>query len=289
MVNLFQGKTNNMGTNKVNHLYKFASLESAKRIIIEGKLKFTNPTDFNDPFDCNIERLTFDLSKTDEEFKIYEKRIREKAQTQHGEKIKELNWAELYERVQIEKIKRAKICCFSTTNDHRLLWSHYGDKHLGACLIFDNTVGERFKDEKKLKLGIEGLVQYKEFQKINFCESRINALTHLFCVKGRDWEYEKEYRMITLDTDKEYIDFEPNFLKGIIFGMKVSNRQIETFKKNVANVSDTMQFKVALKKNESLEIFNWDLSSELFSKDIRVIGLSTDPLIKGLFERLGSE
>ncbi|WP_018612997.1 DUF2971 domain-containing protein [Segetibacter koreensis] len=280
-----------METNRIKRLYKFASLDSAKRIIIGGKLKFTKPFDFNDPFDCNIERLTFDVSKTDEEFKIYEKRIREKARAEHGDRIKELNWAELYKRVQIGKIKRSKICSFSTINDHPLLWSHYGDKHLGACLIFDNTVaiGERFKDEKKFKLGIEGLVEYKKFKKVNFCESRINALAHLFCVKGRDWEYEKEYRMITFDLDNEYIDFEPNFLKGIIFGMKVTNREIEAFKKDVASVSNAMEFKVAVKKDESLKIINWDCPGELFSKETRVIGLSTDPLIKGLFERLGSE
>lgn len=215
-----------METKKNKWLYKFSSLESAEKIIIAGKLKFTNPKEFNDPFDCNMDRIKFDLSKTNKEFRIYDKRLKEQAYSIHGDKLEGFNWSKLYEEGQLARIKNSKICCFSTVNDHPLLWSHYGEKHKGACLIFDNSVDKRLKNEEKIRIGMEGLVEYKGFQKVNFCESRKNALANLFFVKGKDWKYEQEYRMITLDPCDEYVDFLPSFLTGIIFGMKVTNIEI---------------------------------------------------------------
>jgi hypothetical protein len=275
-----------METNKASLLYKFASLESAKKIILGQKLKFTNPFDFNDPFDCNIDRLTFDLSDTDEEFEIYHKSIKEEVQVKFGNRTNEANWAEVYKNVQIQKISKSKICSFSTTNDHPLLWSHYGDKHLGACLVFDNSIAERFKDEKMLKIGIEGPVQYKDFKKVNYCKGRMQAMIQLFTVKRLDWDYEKEYRIIALDLDKEFLDFERTFLKGIIFGMKVKNHEIEAFKNDVAKVSSKLEFNVAIKNNECLHILNWDFDTSVLAKKVKVMALSADPRIEGLFERL---
>jgi len=271
-----------------NKIYKFTSLEVAKAIIIGQKLKFTNPFDFNDPFDCNIDRLTFDLSKTDEEFKQYQNRMYDNAQATHGEKVKNIDWIKIYRNTQIKKIKESKICCFSSINDHPLLWAHYGDKHLGACLIFDNALAKRFINEENLKLGIEGPVDYKQFEQVNYCESRLNGLQHLFGVKGLDWAYEKEFRIIGFNIIEDLVEFEPNFLKGIIFGMKVSNSAIEAFKKDIKKTSLNIEFKLALKNNESLDIIDWDFAMS-FNKQIKVSALSNDPRIRGLFERLNSE
>lgn len=50
-------------TEKLNHdIYKFCSFEIAELIVSSRMLKFNNPKNFNDPFDCNIDLLQFDFS-----------------------------------------------------------------------------------------------------------------------------------------------------------------------------------------------------------------------------------
>ena len=50
-------------TAKLNHdVYKFCSFEIAELIVSSKMLKFNNPSNFNDPFDSNIDLLQFDFS-----------------------------------------------------------------------------------------------------------------------------------------------------------------------------------------------------------------------------------
>jgi hypothetical protein len=50
------------------YIYKYTSIETALLIIRSSKLKFSKPSEFNDPFDCN---LTIDTNNTEEEINNY--------------------------------------------------------------------------------------------------------------------------------------------------------------------------------------------------------------------------
>ena len=43
-------------------IYKFVSIESAKKIIEFQSLKFSQPYEFNDPFDCDIDLVDFEFN-----------------------------------------------------------------------------------------------------------------------------------------------------------------------------------------------------------------------------------
>ena len=50
------------------YFYKYTSLDSLKLILKNSTLKFSKPSEFNDPFDCNI---TIDTVNTIEEIESY--------------------------------------------------------------------------------------------------------------------------------------------------------------------------------------------------------------------------
>ena len=126
----------------------------------------------------------------------------------------------------------AVMTCFSETNDNTLMWSHYAQNHEGFCVAYD---------VKKLKKDPYGLVKHlfpviydgkrpvhrnldslvrshaelKEAIKGNICyegEEPLDDVLPLFLVKGLDWKYEKEWRIIY--TQKQLYDIDEDILYG---------------------------------------------------------------------------
>ncbi|MEJ7780908.1 MAG: DUF2971 domain-containing protein [Daejeonella sp.] len=174
-----------------------------------------------------------------------------------GDRVDGVDWNTIYKKLQLKRIATSKICCFSLVNNHPLLWAHYADKHRGVCLVFNNTIRPRLKNNFEEFLKIDGRVMYQSFTKLNYCTDIIEGLIHLFAVKGKDWKYEKEHRYILYDCNTDYFDFAPGFLTGVIFGMKVRNKEIHSFQKEVKQLGLNLTFEKAFKENESLSIKNF--------------------------------
>lgn len=110
------------------------------------------------------------------------------------------------------------VCCFSTTYDSPLLWSHYGDQHRGLCIGYN--LDRRPKPEP---------------HRVVYCDSRsvptsllTRALVHedqmakeeldrnMLLRKARGWGYEKEWRLIGAQGDQD----SPLLLKEVTFGLR---------------------------------------------------------------------
>lgn len=140
--------------------YKYQSLEEKtdkggkkRNYTIESlsknQLYFSDPTEFNDPFDCKV---YFDDKGTKEQWiqwHINNKFSREEA----IDRINKYFEAEddlIYPRVNKEfhtQVRRSlhgdlkkkglkRVCCFSGTCRSILMWSHYANSHQGICLRF---------------------------------------------------------------------------------------------------------------------------------------------------------
>ena len=129
----------------------------------------------------------------------------------------------------IEILKNIRIACFSTSPLSTLMYSHYTDKHKGICIEYDfsdfdteNTSLLEVKYKEELK------IDSKIFQIMMKSDNDINeeiSFLDLFRTKHLNWEYEKEYRVITYDVDKIYRP-----IKAIYLGKDISDSDIKLIK-----------------------------------------------------------
>jgi len=233
-----------------NHkiLFKFFKIdEDLISSLKENYLWFSDPSKFNDPYDLNID---YDFSCDEIIFREYLIKTHSDVNDESliEKRISEfkLNPEEYFEKVKkiISKhiLSNFGVCCFSKCEKNLLMWSHYAFKHTGICLGFKPT-----NDEKAFNFPIN--VEYPpEYPKINYFQNKIKkqVSTVQFCLatKSKDWEYEKEIRVIKeRDANANYrgkVTFNKSALVEVIFGYKTSNEDklliIEIIKKFGYNV-----------------------------------------------------
>lgn len=216
--------------NLEDDIFKYCSLDIGELIISSQLLKFNNPKFFNDPFDCDIDLLKFDLSDISEqvngELQLLKNNLKRNLGPSYINDIDELNnqnYQEFYKQAQIDKVNRSSICCFSKTYNNTTMWSHYGNNHTGVCLAFDPYSKNPFIHRKPMT---KGPVDYPDNYKIvNYLKSKEDGIKNLFFSKSKDWKYENEYRYISFE-EHGLFKFEPAFLSGVIFGQRTKAEQI---------------------------------------------------------------
>jgi hypothetical protein len=95
--------------------------------------------------------------------------------------------------------KKTLVSCFSEINDSIVMWSHYADKHRGFCIEYD------FKSlpliNKTSVLLYPVVYQSELFDITDYIKSEKNSLSILLGIraaitKSKEWEYEREWRLI---------------------------------------------------------------------------------------------
>ena len=191
-------------------------------ILINNTLQFSNPKVFNDPFDCNEKLLRIECSQ-----ELLTKTLAESTKGLSRQQRREIkrkyeNPKETQEAIKKEKNKY-KLACFSESNNEILMWSHYADKHLGICIGFNFP---HKYDEKFILCPVKYL---NELKPIDGSTDVFRVILYWLTTKSIRWEYEHEIRAITKckTTDNyELIKFEPKFIKEIIFGCNVTDKNI---------------------------------------------------------------
>ncbi len=219
--------------------YHYSSLDTATEHILKGNtLRFSDPTTFNDPFDCSEKILQVSYNP-----KLIKNILKDS--NLNRRKRRKISDKDVYKNqnpIMREKRKEFKISCFSGVNDNVLMWSHYGDKHNGICCGFNFPI----KYENKFTI-----VRVKYLEKVEKLAGDIDlykVILFWLSTKSLVWKYEEEYRAITLskNTSENYenVEFDKEYLKEIIFGCNVKkNKILETLKKlrdsgvNIGNIS----------------------------------------------------
>lgn len=232
-------------------IYKYVPLSDGKLIIANSTLKFTKPSEFNDPFDCDIGSLQFDnIGKLDQH--VYDD------YNELKEKFPSLTFdifLEAYEPAINKKINSTRVCCFSANENigNILMWSHYANKHKGVCLQFDNNFGKKFIDLDDSEELSEGKVNYHFNGKLNYLEqNKKDGHAWVFVNKAKEWKYEQEYRFMIIKKE-EIQRFDPLFLKNIYFGVNVTNEErIDFMELCQKNNFTHVKFYLGVKQNLTL-------------------------------------
>jgi hypothetical protein len=185
-------------------VYKYYSLTDKNFDSIVNKyLYYPKPSDFNDPFDCSKELISF---------------INENSKNKIRHKNKEKFFS--------ESLNNIGICCFSRTKDSILMWSHYASKHKGFCVEYKTDYDN---------YGINPLdINYvSKFKKAQYFEKAQRAIFHLIHTKSNEWKYEQELRasLMEVQTDEgRKISFRENEILSIYFGVNCEEKTIDKLK-----------------------------------------------------------
>jgi hypothetical protein len=119
------------------------------------------------------------------------------------------------------------VVCYSEVNSNILMWSHYADSHKGICLEYDSTE----RPIKKWKNYKYYPVNYDHNRCIDILDCGFeNSFFKLITTKSPDWEYEKEYRLITI-RGTGYQKSQMGSLKGVILGSRIKENKNELLNK----------------------------------------------------------
>ncbi len=237
-----------------NIIYQYAKFDDAlHKILLNQSLKFSDPTKFNDPFDCNENLLKVHYDKNIVDDTINNLSV--SLSRQEKRKLKR-KYIDPRNQAQVLRDKRNeyKLSCFSELSDEVLMWSHYADKHSGICIGFNFPVKY---DNKFILCPVKYLSKIKELDGTTDVN---RVVLYWLTTKSKRWEYEKEIRAIARSenekSDFEYINYETKYVKEIIFGCNVSDKKIEEallkIKKSKLNLEGITIKKMIIDQNNFL-------------------------------------
>lgn len=221
-------------------LYKYYSVnDNLYKVISSHSCWFSKPSDFNDPFDCNLdvsigksaEEILENMEKSSMLQLLKEELTQKESDVKKaGERI--VNNPYLLKRV-INGVHKYYInlnigvYCLSEDPANILMWSHYADSHKGICLEFDIKRGSFFYNNL---LPVQYKKRYPKFELSDYqMESNMMFTMHqqAICTKSTLWQYEKEWRVI-VDDGFGLKSFYRNDVTKVIFGAKVSDDDRES-------------------------------------------------------------
>lgn len=206
-------------------IYKYASLETAKLILGSSKLKFSKPSEFNDPFDCNI---TVNTDNSYEEIESYihglisEGKLKEERVKEFEEKLCDPDYRFELTNKSIKEAKEAfGITCFSQNSNNLLMWAHYANMHRGIAIKFD------ILNDPDLFMTPYHVKYSDKYPEYNYIRDKNSAATCLLETKSLDWKYEEEIRIMKQGANLYAMN--QNAISEIIFGCRMTKNEMQNF------------------------------------------------------------
>jgi hypothetical protein len=175
-------------------LYKYVSIVGLRRVL-EGSIRFTQPSAFNDPFELLPEIIT----RVEEHKRQIQLSfdIRADRQLPAGEPSEPIpdgcSTSDVMSRDIVQQLNQViGILSLSRENSSLLMWSHYADQYSGAVVAFDGS-HEFLSDQVD--------VEYRSTRPRRHISSYLCGKpvpVAELCAKSDHWAYEREVRVIRL-------------------------------------------------------------------------------------------
>ena len=233
-------------------IYKYRDWKSYihRRLLYNREIYLASPADFNDPYDCRIND-NFSLLDTDEKIHKYidaaNERNREK-QAAMGQDVEDFR-EEIFNTIKNHPVKAQRkwdstifkehdlrYGIFSTSSiwNSILMWGHYSANHTGFCVGINE---EKIRCSKFFGQG--GRVKYpKKYPEISPLDSYdIEKMFDFSYTKVKDWEYEKEYRLLRFfpgkypNSEERIEKLDKSFFSEILVGVNFPQSDMDEMRR----------------------------------------------------------
>ena len=222
--------------------------EFTLKLLTHGSLFFAAPSQFNDPFDLNLDfsyhANSFERQRWAGQFarKFYpglshkERRehVKRTLRKIRGNEIQaggRKEYAEHVSRITREhnQNKGFGVYCCSGIRDNLLMWAHYARNHTGICVGFKREVlrqiaTRHFDSSGRIqgyKVNYRDDIPYHSFFKNRTDEETEQAYTDFIATKSKHWEYENEYRLVYWHHADEAIECGPELIAEVVVGCRI--------------------------------------------------------------------
>lgn len=275
--------------------FKYVTPATARAILTNGKLRWSAPHKFNDPFDIQFDmHVEFDEPKlvrdvVDELWLAYSRKKDFEARNQLGYFVKEMSIKTQniargdFERTvrsgvigslaaqrsalpklhawARDQLKTALVLCLSEAPSNILMWAHYADCHRGAVLRFDTLEASSWAVARPVVYREKMPLLFDHDEMLKFLTGRTTIDRDSFrldsvLTKSLDWRYEREWRVIWYG--KKALDYEDTaFDPRELSGIYLGCRVSQ------ADADDLS--KLAKKLNPKVEVFKGRKSEKAFT------------------------
>jgi len=236
-----------------DYVYRYFKCDGEKkniRAFENGEVRFSKPSQFNDPFDCNIAINVDGISKLDAERHLRNTfapgRDRETLISYYNE-VSLSAFQHFIARVIRDAISNETgVSCFSEVHDSLLMWSHYAAGMKGFCVKYRvkqesvNNTGTRFLFAPVQYSSMMPSVHMMLLLKSGHPEIRQTALFNLLFTKSVEWMYEREWRLLFPECDKNLKC--PFDVEEVYIGYKTDMDDKKRLSKIASRMNDVVAF-----------------------------------------------
>jgi len=205
-------------------LYKYRTIDQAKKILENFSFWFATPDTFNDPFDCG---LSENQAPTLDDARKHFKRLKiDEGMIEKSIDLFERNPEKLVELVKNTKEKSLYskgVLSLSESFDDILMWSHYSQYHQGAV----------FGLEMEADLGFFVTpirIDYKDsYEELNYLADPDKSTIDTLKIKSSKWSYENEVRIYKNNSGLHRI--EKNAIREVYFGINTTQKDIDEIRR----------------------------------------------------------
>ena len=218
--------------------FKYVSKQDALLIINNGTLFYTNPMNFNDPFDI---APSFPAEGKSKNYKFILEYNGIKPFS-HGKRKKAVLQKLNAETLRINFLREWVVTCFSKSPFILPLWAHYADNHKGCVLefkvnrdIIDSIISAVKINHMDTEIVYPLPVVYSKkrpqaYDSNGFLSEELAQ--QMILTKDEDWAYEQELRSFKLKTQGAY-PFKKEQLHRVYCGMKMDKEGISQIKEAI--------------------------------------------------------
>lgn len=219
---------------KRNYFYKYYSIDSGILTLKDTMIKWSNPKEFNDPFDNQFNiKYVGTIEEAENETKkfiincILENKpipdflpVKNSMQMQIMQSISKEKFKQVIPRIMsikniyppnfIEDQQKAfnigfrnimsdsSMFCLTEEKDNLLMWAHYANNHTGIVIKFRNIPDGDSPIQLAQKVAYTNKIPEVPISKFIRNEFTIDTLHQIYTLtKSKEWAYEKEWRIVT--------------------------------------------------------------------------------------------
>lgn len=227
-------------TNGIPTLYHYEKFNPAHlaTTLRDQIIHCSNPNNLNDPWDC---KPVFDPHALDDP-QVLEREMAWRDPHPAKHLLEEKMRADPNFRVEFmigatppmqAMLAERRIYCLTPKPANVLMWSHYADNHRGICLEFGAADNSLFRTAAQV-------VYREEYPKWVPCDiyEKQGLVMELILTKSRDWAYEEEYRLVSVQTSEltnfqhlhgDFFRLPKGALKAVIMGCEADHKNIGAF------------------------------------------------------------